>query len=390
MIEPIRPEPPQEAPQAPLEVPVQAPIQEDRSRPSLKKLRDLVQGPFGIRSLALTGLFLLAALYTLYFARAFFLPIVLAVLLSFLMSPAVRFLKKLHIPNGVGAGLLVLTLIGSLGVGIYELAGPAYEWAQQAPRQMRRLERKLAEFKKPVQTMSKATQQVEKMTQVGGQQPTKVEVQTETLGERMFSQATEIIAGGTVMFILLFFLLASGDLFLRKLIRVLPRLDDKKRAVEIARQIQSDVSTYLSTITVINLALGLAVWGLMTLIGIPNPLLWGVLAFVTNYIPYLGAIVMIVVLAMVGFLTFEDTARALMAPGIYIGLNLLESYVVTPLVLGHRLTLNPVVIFLGLTFWGWLWGITGAVLAVPIMVVLKIFCDHSEALASVGEFMGGE
>jgi predicted PurR-regulated permease PerM len=393
MIEPIRPEPPQEAPQAPLEVPVQAPvqaqIQEDRSRPSLKKLRDLVQGPFGIRSLALTGLFLLAALYTLYFARAFFLPIVLAVLLSFLMSPAVRFLKKLHIPNGVGAGLLVLTLIGSLGLGIYELAGPAYEWAQQAPRQMRRLERKLAEFKKPVQTMSKATQQVEQMTQVGaGRQPAKVEVQTETLGERMFSQATEIIAGGTVMFILLFFLLASGDMFLRKLIRVLPRLDDKKRAVEIARQIQSDVSTYLSTITVINLALGLAVWGLMTLIGIPNPLLWGVLAFVTNYIPYVGAIVMIAVLAMVGFLTFDDTVKSLMAPGAFVGLNLLESYLVTPMVLGHRLTLNPVVIFLGLTFWGWLWGITGALLAVPIMVVLKIICDRSEPLRSIGEFLG--
>lgn len=388
MIEPIRPEPPQETPQAPLEPPVQDP-QENRSGPSLKKLRDLVQGPFGIRSFSLTGLFLLAALYTLYFARAFFLPIVLAVLLSFLMSPAVRFLKKLHIPNALGAGLLVLGLIGSLGLGIYELAGPAYEWAQKAPRQMRRLERKLAEFKKPVQTMSKATQQVEKMTQVGaGQQPAKVEVQSETLGERMFSRATEIIAGGTVMFILLFFLLASGDLFLRKLIRVLPKLDDKKRAVEIARQIQSDVSTYLSTITVINLALGLAVWGLMTWIGIPNPLLWGVLAFVTNYIPYLGAIVMIGVMAMVGFLTFEDTAHALMAPGAYIGLNLLESYLVTPLVLGHRLTLNPVVIFLGLTFWGWLWGITGALLAVPIMVVLKIVCDHSEPLRSIGEFLG--
>ena len=115
-----------------------------------------------------------------------------------------------------------------------------------------------------------------------GQEPRKVEVQTETLGERMFSQATELIAGGTIMFILLFFLLASGDLFLRKLIRVLPSLADKKRAVEIARQIEQDVSTYLVTITLINLVLGLAVWGLMTWIGVPNPLLWGVLAFVTN------------------------------------------------------------------------------------------------------------
>lgn len=358
-------------------------------RPNLKKLRDVMQGPFGIRSLALTGLFVLAAFYTLYFARAFFLPIILALMLSFLLSPVVRALKKLHIPHGLGAALVVFGLLGSLGLGVYELAGPAYEWAEQAPRQLRRLERKLAEFKKPVQTMSKATQQMEKITQVGaGQEPRRVEVQTETLGERIFSQTTELVAGGSIMFILLFFLLASGDLFLRKLIRVLPSLSDKKRAVEIARQIEQDVSTYLVTITVINIALGLAVWGLMAWIGVPNPLLWGALALVTNYIPYVGALLMIAVLAMVGFLTFNDTAHALMAPGAFVGLNLLESYLVTPMVLGHRLTLNPVVVFLGLTFWGWLWGITGALLAVPIMVVLKIICDHSEPLRSIGEFLG--
>ena len=140
---------------------------EERPRPNVRKLRDAMQGPFGVRSLALTGLFLLAALYTLYFARAFFLPIVLAILLSFLLSPVVRGLNKLRIPNGLGAALVVFGLLGGLGWGIYELSGPAYEWAQQAPRQFRRLERKLAELKKPVQTMSKATQQVEKITQVG-------------------------------------------------------------------------------------------------------------------------------------------------------------------------------------------------------------------------------
>ena len=183
---------------------------------------------------------------------------------------------------------------------------------------------------------------------------------------------------------------ATDPDYARKLIRVMPSLADKKRAVEIARQIETEISAYLSMITLINVLLGLAVWGLMSLIGIPNPLLWGVLATFTNYIPYLGAIVMILVLAMVGFITFDDIGQALLAPGAFIGLNILESYILTPLILGRRLTLNPVVIFLGLTFWGWLWGITGAVLAVPIMVVLKIFCDHSETLASVGEFMGGE
>ena len=375
MIDPLRREKPEE---------------EELPRPSIRRLRDVLQGPLSIRSLSLTGLFVLASFYTLYLARSFILPIVLALLLSFLLSPVVRGLKnRLRIPEGLGAALVIFGFLGSVGWGIYELSGPAYEWAEKAPQQMRRLERKLADFKKPVQTVSKATQQVEKITQVGGSPPTrKVEVQTESFGERMFNQASDFVAGGIVMFILLFFLLASGDLFLRKLIRVLPSLADKRRAVEIARQIESDVSTYLTTITIINIGLGLATWGLLALVGAPNPLLWGVLATVTNYIPYLGAIIMYAVLTMVGFLSFDTLGQSLLVPGVFVGLNLLESYLVTPMVLGRRLTLNPVVIFLGLTFWGWLWGITGALLAVPIMVVVKIICDHSERLAPIGEFLG--
>ncbi|MFL6193775.1 MAG: AI-2E family transporter [Thermoanaerobaculia bacterium] len=373
MIEPIRQDPPEE----------------ERPRPDLHRLHDLLQGPLGIRSIALSGLFILALFYTLYLGRSFFLPIVLALMLSFLLSPVVRWLKKLHIPEALGAGLVVFGLLGLLGLGIFELATPAYEWMGQAPRSLRKIEAKLREFKKPVQTMSKATEQVEKMAKVGaGPQPAKVAVTTETLGEKLFSRTTDFISNGVVMFILLYFLLAAGDMFLRKLIKVLPSLSDKKRAVEIARQIESDISAYLATITLINLILGVAVWGIMSLIGVPNPVLWGVLATVTNYIPYLGAIVMIAVLAMVGLLTFPDLTHALMPPLAFVGLNILESYLLTPLILGRRLTLNPVVIFLGLTFWGWLWGITGAILAVPIMVVFKIFCDHSEPLAPIGEFLG--
>ncbi len=363
--------------------------EEERPRPDIKKLRDLLQGPFGVKSLALSGLFILAAFYTLYLARAFFLPIILAVLLAFLLSPVVRWLKKLHIPEGLGSAVVVFGFLGLLGWGVYGLSGPAYEWASQAPRTLRKVEAKLRDFKKPVQTVSKATEQMEKMTRVGGgRQPTQVAVQAESLGERMVSQATDFISNGLVMIILLYFLLASGDMFLRKMIRVLPSLADKKRAVEIARQIETEVSAYLATITFINVLLGLAVWGIMSLIGLPNPLLWGVLAAVTNYIPYLGGLLMIGILAMVGFVTFDTLGQSLMAPGAFIGLNLVESYFLTPMILGRRLTLNPVVIFLGLTFWGWLWGITGAVLAVPIMVVFKIFCDHSEALAPIGEFLG--
>jgi predicted PurR-regulated permease PerM len=363
--------------------------EEDLPRPNLRKLRDLLEGPFGIRSFALTGLFILAFFYTLYFGRAFFLPIILALLLSFLLRPAVRGLKKIHIPEALSSALLILGLLGLVVLGGAELASPAYDWMGQAPQSLRRIEGKIRNLKKPVQTVSKATEQVEKMTKVAGpDSPPKVQVTTESLGSRVLSKATELVSGAVVTLILLYFLLASGDLFLRKLIKVLPSLEDKRRAVEIARQIETEVSTYLVTITLINVTLGLAVWGALALAGVPNPLLWGVLATFANYIPYLGPIVMISVLAMVGLLTFPDVPRALIPPGAFLLLHGLESFLITPLILGRRLTLNPVVIFLGLTFWGWMWGITGAILAVPIMVVFKIFCDHSEPLAPIGEFLG--
>jgi predicted PurR-regulated permease PerM len=362
--------------------------EEERPRPDIKKLRNALEGPFGIKSLALSGLFILALFYTLYFGRAFFLPIVLALLLSFLLTPLVRGLKRLHIPEAVGAAVVVLGLLGLLGVGIYELSGPAYDWVQQAPTSLRKLERRVRDLKKPVQTMSKATEQVAKMAQVGAGQTQVAAMAAPSLGERLATRAFDFVASGVTMFILLYFLLAAGDMFLRKLIKVLPSLEDKKRAVEIAREIERDISKYLSTVTLINVILGLAVWGIMALIGLPNPLLWGVMAAFANYIPYLGAMTMIAVLAGVGFLTFPDLPHALLPPGAFLLCNILEAYLLTPMILGRRLTLNPVVIFLALSFWGWLWGITGAVLAVPIMVVFKIFCDHSEPLAPIGEFLG--
>lgn len=369
-----------------------APEEEERprpDRPDIRKLRDLLAGPFGVRSLALSGLFILAGFYTLYFARAFFLPIILALLLTFLLRPLVRGLKRLRIPEALGAGIVVLGLLGVLGLGVYELAGPAYDWVQQAPASLRKLERRVRDLKKPVQTVSKATEQVAKIAQVGGgDQGSQVTVSAPTLGSRLLSQTLDVAVSGVSMIILLYFLLAAGDLFLRKLIKVLPRLDDKKRAVDIAREIETEISAYLSTVTLINVGLGLAVWGLMAWIGLPNPLLWGVMATVFNYIPYLGPLTVLAVLAGVGFLTFNDLPHALLPPGAFAALTFVEGYLLTPMVLGRRLTLNPVVIFLALSFWGWLWGIAGAVMAVPIMVVFKIFCDHSEPLAPVGELLG--
>jgi predicted PurR-regulated permease PerM len=369
-------------------------LQEELPEPDIHKLGASLQGPAG-RSTALTGLFVLASFYTLYFCRSLLLPLVLALLLALLLSPVVRGLKKLHIPEPLGAGLVLLALLGSVGFGIYQLSGPASDWMQRAPQSLRAAEVKLRDLKRSVQKLGRATEQVERIADVstppaGPRTPVvAVSVQaTPTLRERLVSQAADLVTDAVVMLILLFFLLASGDLFLRKLIRVLPRLEDRRRAVDIARQVERDISHYLSTVTMINLTLGAAVALTFALIGVPNPLLWGAMVTCTNFIPYLGPAINYGIFAVIGLLTYNTVPRMLLPVGLFLVLNVLEAYVISPMILGKRLTLNPVMLFVSLTFWGWMWGIVGAILAVPIMVVFKIFCDHLEPLAPIGEFLG--
>jgi predicted PurR-regulated permease PerM len=354
------------------------------------ELRRILKRPVDVRSAALTGLFVLAVSYTLYFARPFLLPLTLAVLLNLLLSPVVQALGRLRLPEWLAAGVVVLVLIALLVGSVYLLLDPALEWLDRAPATVARVERQLERLGGPVEQVNRATQEVEKLTQRGGVAAGRrtVQVQQESLSGALLDRAQEFAAGVVVVFALLYFFLASGDLFLRKLIRVLPTLDDKKRAVDIARTLQKDISVYLATITLINVALGLAVGTAMHLLGMPNPALWGVLATTLNFVPYLGAVVGIAVMALVATLTFDGVGDMLLPPLAYFLLTATEGYFVTPAVLGRRLTLNPVMILLGLVFWGWIWGIPGAVLAVPMLASIKIFCDHIGPLAPVGELLG--
>ena len=365
---------------------------EELPRPDIRKLARLWEGPIDVRSLALTGTFVLLLFYTLYFAKTFFLPIFLATLLNFLLGPAVRGLKRVGIPQAVGSAFVILAGLGVVGYGVYRLSGPAANWVEKAPDGLRRAELRVREIQQPVEDVRQAAQEVEEQVDriTGGQRPRTQEVKVEegTIAGALLSRTQSFLAGALIMLILLYFLLASGDLFLRKLVRVLPTLSDKKRAIEIARETERHVSAYLATVTLINVGLGVAVAVAMHFVGMPNPVLWGVTAGLLNYVPYLGPIVTAGVLTLVSVLTFEGLGRALVAPAIYLVINGLEGYLVTPTLLGRRLTLNPVVIFVGLIFWGWLWGIPGALLAVPILATFKIVCDHIEPLAPIGEFLG--
>jgi predicted PurR-regulated permease PerM len=341
-----------------------------------------------IRSVALTGLFILAVFYTLYLGRSFFVPLVLALLLSFLFSPLVRRLKRARIPESVSAAVILLALAGAFGFSAYWLSGPASEWIARAPQSVQSVESKLRKLRRPVEQVSKAAEQVEQVASGSKADAVKVEIQGQTLSSALFGGTQAFLASSLVVAMLFYFLLASGELFLAKVIKVLPRLQDKKRAVQIARETEDQISAYLATTAIINVVFGAVVAAAMWWLGMPNPALWGVVAGLTNFIPYLGGIVCMLILGVVALVQFDDLSRALTVSGVFFALNTLEGNLITPLIVGRQLSLNPVVIFVSVLLWGWLWGIPGALLAVPIMAALKIMCDHIEGLGPIGEFLG--
>ena len=336
----------------------------------------------------------LAVAYTLYFARPFLLPVTLAVLLSFLLSPAVSFLERLRFPSALAAALVVLGLLGGVGFAVYELAGPVQDWSTKAPTAIANTERELKKLVRPFQRMSQTAKQVETAAGAvaGGEtaKPQEVVVRGPSLMSRLFGSTPRFIAMLLEVIILLYFLLAAGDLFLRKLIKVLPNLTDKLKAVRIAKQTQASISTYLGTAALINFIEGIVVAIVMQLIGMPNAILWGALAMILEFIPFLGAATLTVVLFIVGLTTFQHIGHALLAPGAFLLINGLQANLLYPILQGRRLSLNPVAVFVGLAFWFWIWGVAGAFIAVPILATFKICCDHIEGLAPIGEFLGAK
>ncbi len=347
-------------------------------------------GPhLNVYSVTLTGLFILAVLFTLHFGRVIFLPITVALLSAVLFAPLLRRLKQVKIPEPVGAAILLSLLVAILGCGISRLAEPASDWAARVPDAFREAEYKLQVFKKPMQEVTKATELLSKATALDGTKKVQqVEVRNDAWPMKFFSMTGELIIGTATTLILLYFLLSSGDLFLQKLVKVLPRWPDKRRAVEIVRQIEGQLFQYLFTVTCINLGLGTAIGIAMYLLGMPNPILWGAMAAILTFIPYLGHVFGIVVVMLVAALTFDEVGHMFLVGGVYWALAIIEGSFATPMILGRRLAINPVVLLLGLMVWGWIWGIGGALLAVPLLVAFKIFCDHVEPLSPVGDFIG--
>jgi predicted PurR-regulated permease PerM len=337
----------------------------------------------------LGGLFVLALLATSYVASEIVLPLVFAIILKFLLQPAMRILERLHVPRILAALLLILALFGTVvGLGA-AISGPAATWAAKLPEGVPRLQERLSFMREPIDTVQRFLEQVENFGETGPSPNAASVARGPTLLTKLFTGTRNFASGLFTTVLFLFFLLASGDIFLHRLIEIMPRFSGKRQVVEISQQIESDISAYLVTITVMNAALGIAVALVMWLTGVGDPILWGTVAFLLNYVPILGTALGLLIFLLAGLLTFDMLWLALLPAGLYLGFHLIEGQTVTPMLLARRFTLNPVLVIISLVFWFWMWGIPGAILAVPMLAVTKIICDRVRPLAAFGHFLEG-
>ncbi len=399
---PVVPEVPDDAPSA-ARVAVLAPDAEETVRAA--------ESPQA-RSIALIVIAVILVFGALYFARDFFIPVVLAFLLNLALSPVIRWLARYHVPPPAGAALvLLLGLLALAGAG-YGLATPLRTWVAAAPGELSTTARRLRRVIRPVEQVTRAADQMARATEAvapgggagggtggaarggngrggPGAEPARVVLEGPSLSSRLFGTGQALAAALLEVTVLLYSLLAVGDLFLQKLMAMLPSRTDREKAIVIARTTERSISTFLMLTTMINVGEGLVVAAGMALIHMPTPFLWGTLVAAAEFIPYLGMLTMVAVLTLAGLSAFDSVAHALLAPGIYLAINFVQGNIVTPLVMSRRLTLNPVAIFLALALGWWLWGIPGVFLAVPLLSAAKICCDHVESLAAIGAFLGG-
>jgi predicted PurR-regulated permease PerM len=347
-----------------------------------------------VRTTALVLIAGAAATALLYFGRNVFIPLFLALVFTALLRPLVRWLERLRIPTVLAGTLVVLLALGALfGAGL-AVTAPVQDWMKEAPHSISIARHKLRRLTRSVEPVAGALQGTTGANGRGGTAggaappPHSSDPAVPNVASRLFGATTAIIGGFVEVLLLTWFLLASGNLFPRKLLRVLPLPWEKQAAVDVLGDTESVVSRYMFVTLLINVAQGAAVALVMWLIGMPTPVLWGMMTVLVEFVPYLGAAFMMLVLSLVGLATFSSTLQALAAPGAYLVITTLQNNLVSPVTYGRRLKLNPVAVLVSVMIWFELWGVPGAFLAVPIVAAAKVLGDRLDGLAAVGEFLG--
>jgi predicted PurR-regulated permease PerM len=343
--------------------------------------------PPSARTLALLGLLLIAVGCVLYLARVVFIPLTFALMLSFLLSPAVTWLERRRLPRSVGAALVVTLLLGAGTFAAVELANPAADWIARSPGVLQTLERKVRPWRRPVRSVSELAQRVERFTQMEERKaPQEVTLEKPGILSTALDTVWAVVAGSLVTLFALYFSLLTGDVLLARVIAWVPDLS-QRRTAEVILSIQQGMSRYLRTVFAINFSVGCAVAVAMYVLGMPNPFLWGALAMLVNFVPYVGPFVGILTVGAVALASFDDMTAALWPPLFYLTLASVEGNMLTPLILGRTTELDPLVIFVWLLFWGWLWGIAGAIVAVPLLMLIKLMCERSQVLGPIASLI---
>ena len=336
----------------------------------------------------LTVLVLFAALTAAYVAAEVILPVFLAIVLKLLLEPAMRFLSRFRLPRTLCAILLILLIFAVLlGFGAF-VSGPAVDWAHRLPSDLPRVQEKLQFLSGPAKAVTDMLHKAETFGQ--GDQAKSLTLPNIDFASILFRGTRHFASGLFETILVLFFLLVSGGTFLRKLVEIMPSFKDKRQVVDLSQQIESNISAYLLTITVMNAAVGTATGLIMWLTGVGDPILWGVVAFFLNYVPIIGPFFGVVLFLATGLIVMPTILWGLLPAALYLLVHVLEGETITPMLLARRFTLNPVLVIISLIFWFWMWGVPGAILSVPMLAITKITCDGVEPLNAIGHFLEGE
>ncbi|RUO26990.1 AI-2E family transporter [Aliidiomarina minuta] len=324
------------------------------------------------------GLFSLAVLYTLYLAHEILLPIILALLLSMLLAPLVgKAERRLKVPRALSALVLMLMVIALIASVSYGIVKPLSEWADRAPNAIERIFTGESEMERQMDRFSDTAQQIEEeMDDVSEEdRPQPVVLQQESWQSQALERAQQTVFGLALALALTYFLLVSGDMLVKNLAMQMRR---RRRQIflRIVRSGQEQVARYLAVITTTNLSIGiltgLVAWG----VGLPTPVLWGLVATLSRFIPYIGVILGVALLTVVSVATFDELWKIAIVPGSFMVMTSIVGFFIEPYIHGMRLAVNPVIIFVSIFFWGWLWGPVGVLLAVPLMTVIMVVVSH--------------
>jgi len=325
----------------------------------------------------------LAVGFTLWAAQELVLPILLAMFFALIGNPIIRGLQRVYVPRFLGALIVLLGGLFAAGALGNQLIEPAGEWVRQVPREMKQVAPKLRDLYKPMLDANKAAQNIARAA--GGESTSRpVQVIRTEANEpyKVLTATPRRIASVLAVVLLTFFFMVYGEQLQRNALALLPTRQQKKLTVEILTSIERAISRYVLTITVINTCLGLALSGALYWLGVPmqEALLWGTMAAILNFAPYVGPLIGIIIMLLMGFVAFDDLWPSLLPAGIYLALHTLEGQIVTPIILGHSMRLSPLVLILALMVFGWLWGIIGLLLAVPLLVCVKLVLARIEGL----------